>query len=70
MLLLTLNVTLLAVFWETDRITVALGSCLFYALLAAVAWIVHARASRRQAPPFSALATVLADDERALRDLL
>ncbi len=70
MLLLSLNVALLALFWETHRSAVAVGSCVFYALLAAGAALFHRRLSRRRAPPFAATATVLADDERALRELL
>jgi uncharacterized membrane protein YqjE len=70
MLLLSVNVVLLAVFWDTHRVAVALGSCLFYALLAGAAALVHRRRSRRQTPPFAAIATVLSDDERALRELL
>jgi uncharacterized membrane protein YqjE len=70
MLLLALNVVVLALFWDTNRIAVAVGSCVFYAVLAAGAGVFHALRSRRQAPPFPATAAVLADDERALRDLL
>jgi uncharacterized membrane protein YqjE len=69
MLVLSANVVLLAVFWDTHRVAVAVASCLFYALVAAAAALVHRRRSRRQAPPFAAIATVLADDERALREL-
>jgi uncharacterized membrane protein YqjE len=70
MLLLTVNVLLLAAFWDTHRVAVAAASCLFYALLAVAAALFHRRRSRRQAPPFAAIATVLSDDERALRELL
>ena len=70
MLLLSVNVVLLAAFWDTHRIAVAVGSCCFYALLALAAAVFHRRRSRRQAPPFVAIAAVLSDDERALRELL
>jgi len=70
MLLLSLNVAVLALFWDTNRMAVAVGSCVFYAALALGAGVYHAYRSRRRAPPFSATAAVLADDERALRDLL
>jgi uncharacterized membrane protein YqjE len=70
MTVLSLNVLLLAVFWDTHRIAVAVGSCVFYTLLAAAAGVFHRRRSRRRAPAFSATAAVLAEDERALRELL
>jgi uncharacterized membrane protein YqjE len=70
MLLLSLNVLLLAAFWDTHRVTVALGACAFYAVLAAAAALFHRWRSRRAARPFSTTAAVLADDERALRELL
>jgi len=70
MLLLSVNVVLLAAFWDTHRVAVALASCGFYALLLLAAAVFHRRRSRRQAPPFAAIATVLSDDERALRELL
>ena len=70
MLILSLNIALLALFWDTNRMVVAVGSCVFYALLAAGAGLFHARRSRRQEAPFAATAAVLADDERALRELL
>jgi len=70
MLLFSLNVALLAVFWDTHRVAVAVGSCVFWALLAAGSGVFHRSRSRRQAPPFAAISSVLADDERVLRDLL
>ena len=69
-LVLSLELALLAVFWDTHRVGIAVGSCVFYAVLAAVAAFLHRRRSRRQSPPFAATASVLADDERALRELL
>ena len=69
MVVLSLNLLLLALFWDTHRVAVAAGSCALYVLLAAAAWIYHVRRSRRQASPFAATSAVLADDERALREL-
>lgn len=69
MLVLSLNVALLALFWDTHRMAVVLGACVLYALVAAGAWLFHRQRSRRQAPPFAGIASVLADDERALREL-
>src|SRR4029453_11649466 len=43
MLVLSANVVLLAVFWDTHRVAVAVASCLFYALVAAAAALVHGR---------------------------
>jgi len=70
MLVLSLNAVLLAVFWDTHRVAVAIGSCVFYALLATAAGLFHRYRSRRQAPRFAATAAVLSEDERALRELL
>ncbi len=70
MLVLSLNVVVLAVFWDTHRAAVAIGSCVFYALLATGAALFHRQRSRRQVPPFAATAAVLTEDERALRELL
>jgi uncharacterized membrane protein YqjE len=69
MVVLSLNLLLLALFWDTHRVAVAGGSCALYVLLAVAAWIYHVRRSRRQASPFAATAAVLAEDERALREL-
>ena len=69
MVVLSLNLLLLALFWDTHRVAVAAASCALYVLLAAAAWIYHVRRSRRQASPFAATSAVLADDERALREL-
>jgi uncharacterized membrane protein YqjE len=69
MVVLSLNLLLLALFWDTHRVAVAAGSCALYVLLALVAWIYHVRSSRRQASPFAATSAVLAEDERALREL-
>jgi uncharacterized membrane protein YqjE len=70
MLVLSLNVAVLALFWDTHRMEVVLGACVLYALIAAGAWLFHRQRSRRQGPPFAALASVLSEDERALRELL
>ena len=69
MVFLSLNLLVLALFWDTHRVAVAAGSCALYALLAAAAWIYHVLRSRRQAAPFAATSAVLAEDERALREL-
>jgi len=69
MLVLSLNLLLLALFWDSHRVAVAVGSCGLYAVLAAAAWGYHLRRSRRQGAPFAATSAVLADDERALREL-
>ena len=69
MLVLSLDLALLALFWDTHRVAVAIGSCALYAVLAAGACIYHFRRSRRQGAPFAAISAVLADDERALREL-
>jgi uncharacterized membrane protein YqjE len=70
MLVLSVNLALLAVFWDTHRVGIAVASCAFYVALAAVAALYHRSRRRRRARPFAATASVLADDERALRDLL
>lgn len=70
MLFLSLNVALLVLVWDTHRVPVALGLCMFYAAVAAGAAVYHLRRSRRASRPFAATAQVLAEDERALRDLL
>src|SRR5262245_49694095 len=70
MLVLSLNVAVLVLLWDTHRDAVALGSCAFYAVVAAGFAFFHRRRSRRAGPPFAATAAVLAEDERALRDLL
>jgi len=69
MLVLSLNLLLLALFWDTHRVAVAAASCALYTVLAAGAWSYHLRRSRRQGAPFAATSAVLADDERALREL-
>jgi uncharacterized membrane protein YqjE len=69
MVVLSLNLLLLALFWDTHRVAVAAGSCALYVLLAGAAWIYHVRRSRRQASPFAATSAVLAEDERVLREL-
>ena len=69
MLVLSLNLLLLALFWDTHRVAVAVGSCALYAVLAGCAWAYHLRRSRRQGAPFAAISAVLADDERAFREL-
>jgi len=70
MLVLALNLALLAVFWDTHRVGVAVGSCAFYLLLALGAGLYHRWRRRRRSRPFAATAAVLAEDERALRELL
>ena len=70
MLLLSVNLALLAVFWDTHRVGIAVASCAFYVALAVVAAVYHRSRRRRRARPFAAMAAVLADDERALRELL
>jgi uncharacterized membrane protein YqjE len=70
MLVLALNVALLAVFWDTHRVAAAVASCVLWALLAAGSALFHRWRGRRQAPPFAGISAVLADDERALRELL
>ncbi len=70
MLVLSLNVALLVLVWDTHRVPVAIGLCVFYAALALGAAAYHFRRSRRASPPFAATTQVLADDERALRDLV
>lgn len=70
MLVLSLNVVLLVLFWDTYRVGVALGMCAFYALAALAAGAYHRVRSRRTVPPFAATADVLARDEQALRELL
>ena len=69
MVVLSLNLLLLALFWDTHRVAVAGGSCALYVLLAVAAWIHHVRRSRRHASPFAATSAVLAEDERVLREL-
>lgn len=68
--LVSMNVALLALYWDTHRVGIAVGSCIVYVLLAAGAALALKRRSRRASAPFATLAKVLADDERALRDLL
>ena len=68
MLLLSLNLALLAVLWDTHRVGVAVGSCAFYLVLAAAAGLYHRWRRRRRTRPFAATAAVLAADERALRE--
>jgi uncharacterized membrane protein YqjE len=70
MLLLSVNLALLAIFWDTHRVAIAVASCAFYVVLAAAAARYHRSRRRRRARPFAATAAVLADDERALRELL
>jgi uncharacterized membrane protein YqjE len=57
MLVLSVNVALLVIFWDTHRVGIAVA-------------LYHRSRRRRRARPFAATASVLADDERALRDLL
>jgi uncharacterized membrane protein YqjE len=70
MLMLSVNLALLAIFWDTHRVGIAIASCAFYIVLAAVAAAYHRSRRRRRTRPFAATAAVLADDERALRELL
>ncbi len=70
LLALSVNVALLAIFWDTHRVAVAVGACVFYAALAVAAGFFHRRRSRRESAAFAATASVLSDDERALRELL
>jgi uncharacterized membrane protein YqjE len=70
MLFLALNVALLVLLWDTHRDGVAVGMCVVYALLAAGFGLYHRHRHRRTGPPFAATTAVLAEDERALRELL
>lgn len=70
MLLLSLNAAVLVLLWDTHREAAAIGSCVFYAVVACGVALLHRRRSRRTEKPFSTLASVLATDQRSLRDLL
>ncbi len=70
MALVSLNVALLALYWDTHRTAVAIGSCVFYVVLGTGAGLALRWGSRRVSAPLVTLGRVLAEDERALRDLL
>lgn len=67
LLAFSLNILLLAFFWETHRLAVALGMCCVYAAATLAVVVRHRRMKRRLAPPFSGTAAVLARDQEALR---
>jgi uncharacterized membrane protein YqjE len=69
LLAVSLNVVLLVLLWDTHRVAVAIGTCLFYAGAAIGCGLHHRRLGRRQSPPFAATTAVLARDQEALRDL-
>jgi len=70
MALVSLNVALLALYWDTHRTAVAIGSCVFYVVLGTGAGLALRWGSRRVSAPLVTLGRVLAEDERAIRDLL
>jgi uncharacterized membrane protein YqjE len=70
MVVLSVNVVLLVLFWDTHRVGAAVAMCAFYALTALAAAAYHRSRSRRTVPPFAATADVLARDEQALREPL
>ena len=70
MLVLSLNVMLVILFWDTHRAAAVLGMGAFYTLAALAAGAYHRARSRRATPPFAATADVLSRDEQALRELL
>ena len=66
LLLMGLSALLLILFWDTHRLTVALGLCLFYGfgLLACGAWLLISL--RNAEPPFSASLEELQRDREQL----
>lgn len=63
---LSLNVLVLVVFWDTHRVAVALATFVFYVALAVGFAIRYQRHRRRGAPAFATTLEVLARDRRSL----
>ena len=68
MVFVCLNAALLVVYWETHRIPIVLGMCVFYGALAAVLALVLFRHYRRGDNAFAATRKTLAEDRRVLRE--
>ena len=68
MVFVCLNAALLVVYWETHRIPIVLGMCVFYGALAAVLALALFRHHRRGARAFAATRKTLAEDRRVLRE--
>lgn len=69
LLAFSLNVLLLALFWDTHRVAVAAGMCGAYAAAACACFARHRRKRRRLTPPFSGTTAVLARDQETLRSV-
>jgi uncharacterized membrane protein YqjE len=69
LLLLSLNVALLVVFWDSHRVQVAIGMVAFYALVVLTSWLLLRRRSRAHEEPFTATHSVLGQDMEGLRGL-
>ena len=68
MVFVCLNAALLVVYWETHRIPIVLGMCVFYGALAAVLALVLFRHHRRGDNAFAATRKTLAEDRRVFRE--
>jgi uncharacterized membrane protein YqjE len=69
LLLLSLHVALLVVFWESHRIPIAVGTVAFYALVVLASLLFLRRRRRAHDEPFGASTQVLGEDMEALRGL-
>jgi len=68
MVFVCLNAALLVVYWETHRIPIVIGMCVFYGVMAAVLAGVLVRRHHRGERPFGATRQILAEDRRMLRE--
>jgi uncharacterized membrane protein YqjE len=69
LLLLSLHVALLVVFWESHRVPIAVGMVAFYALVVLASLLMLRRRRRAHDEPFAASTQVLGADMEALRGL-
>lgn len=69
LLLLSLHLAVLVVFWESHRVQVAVGMVAFYAFVVATSAFLLRRRSRGQGEPFTTTHHVLNQDMEALRGL-
>ena len=69
LLLLSLHVALLVVFWESHRVPVAVGTVAFYVLVVLASLLLLRRRRRAHDEPFGASSQVLGEDMEALRGL-
>ena len=69
LLLLSINVALLVLFWESYRIQIAAGMVAFYALVLIVGLLLFRRRRNSHDAPFTAIHQVLNQDIEGLREL-